>query len=132
MPCFYLLCYLFIFCHFQFLMGRLCIWIVRLCVRRNFPNFLFSQVLEMFGCRSLEIFQKKTEFSNSQNFCKNVWKKVQENFVKVWKQGFPNIQKFWKLFYSENSKNYKKMMLNSNFGNRKKLVPTQNLTQKFG
>ncbi len=38
-------------------------------VRRNFPNFLFSRVLEMFGCWSLEIFQKKTEFLNSRNFC---------------------------------------------------------------
>jgi len=28
--------------------------------------------------------------------------------------------------------NYKKMTLNSNFGNRKKLVPTQKPTQKFG
>ncbi len=42
---------------------------------------------------------------------------------KVWKfckQGFPNVRKFRKLFYSEISENYKKMTLNSNFGNRKK------------
>jgi len=30
----------------------------------------------MFGCQSLEIFWKKTEFSNLQIFCKNVQKKV--------------------------------------------------------
>jgi len=61
---------------------------------------------------------------------------------KVWKplfwgqkQGFPNIRNLWKiwnLFYSELSENYEKMMLKSNFGNRKKLVPTQKPTQMFG
>jgi len=51
---------------------------------------------------------------------------------KLWKQGFPNIQKFWKLFYSKLSENYKKMTLNSNHGNREKLIPTQKLAQKFG
>jgi len=54
--------------------------------------------------------------------------KVQKKFGKVWKQGFPNI---WKLI-SEISENYEKMMLNSNFGNCKKLVPAQTPTQKFG
>ncbi len=29
----------------------------------------------MFGYQSSELFGKKTEFSNSQNFCKKVWKK---------------------------------------------------------
>ncbi len=48
---------------------------LRPCVRRNFPIFLFSRVSEKFGCQSLEIFRKKTEFLNSQNFRKKVWKK---------------------------------------------------------
>ncbi len=50
------------------------------------------------------------------------------------KQGFPNIPKFQKvqnLFYSRLSKNYKKMMLKPNFGNCKKLVPTQIPTRTF-
>ncbi len=47
---------------------------LKLCVRQNFPNFLFSRVSEKFGCRSSEIVQKKKEFLNSQNFCEKVWK----------------------------------------------------------
>ncbi len=59
------------------------------------------------------------------------------------------VWKFWKKFgkkfgkssesletgfskCSEISENYEKMMLNSNFGKREKLVPTRKLTQKFG
>jgi len=33
-------------------------FLVRPCVRRNFPNFSFSRVSEKFGRRNLEIFQK--------------------------------------------------------------------------
>ncbi len=47
-------------------------------------------------------------------------RKSLEKFGKVQKQGFPNIWKFRKLFYSKISKKYKKMTLNSNFGNREK------------
>jgi len=57
-----------------------------------------------------------------------VWKK----FGKVRKQGFPNVRNLRKLFYSELSENDEKMMLNSNFEIRKKLVPTQKPTQQFG
>ncbi len=52
---------------------------------------------------------------------------------RVRKQGLQNVRKFQKfrkfqkLFYSEN---YKKMTLNSNFGNREKLVSTQKPTRK--
>jgi len=58
-----------------------------------------------------------------------VWKK----FGKVWK----SLEKFGKFGYFGNRvfgtfENYKKMTLNSNFGNRQKLVPTQKPTQMFG
>jgi len=151
------------------------IWL-RPCVRRNLTNFSFSWVLEMFGCWSLEIFQRKTGIFELANFLRKsleksleiesseksldikqnctsiskilkklrkVWvyeskktlllgQKVLKKFGKVRKQGFPNIRKFRKLFYSELSENYEKVTLNSNFGNREKLVPTQKPTQKFG
>jgi hypothetical protein len=60
---------------------------LRPCVRWNFSNFLFLRVSETFGCQSLEIFRKKTEFLNSQNFHKKVWilfKNVRQ-FQKFWK-----------------------------------------------
>jgi len=98
---------------------------LRPCVRRNFPNFSFSRVSEKFGCRSSEIFRKKTEFLNSQNFRKKV--------RKFWKQGFPNVQKFRKLFFFPKFlKITKNDVNNSNFGNREKLVPTRKPTRKFG
>jgi hypothetical protein len=46
------------------------------------------------------------------------------DFPKVRKLDFPNVRKFRKLLFSELSEIYKKMTLNSNFGNREKLVPT--------
>ncbi len=58
--------------------------------------------------------------------------KISEKVRKFRKQGFPNVRKFQKLFFSEISENYEKMMLNLNFGNCEKLVPTQKPTQKFG
>jgi len=61
--------------------------------------------------------------------------KFGKNSEKVRKLGFPNVrifQKFRKLYFSEHSENYKKMTLNSNFGNREKLVPARKPTQKFG
>jgi len=146
---------------------------VRPCVRRNFSNFLFLQVSEMFGCQSSEFFWKKPEifakkfgkkFGNlsleksldiNRN-CKSI-SKISKKLCKVWvfesknpvfgskslekfkkvlvivrKLGFPNVGKFRKLFYSKLSKNYEKMTLNSNFGNREKLVPTGKPTRKFG
>jgi len=138
---------------------------LRPCVRQNFPNFLFSRVLKMFGCQSSEKFWKNWNFWTRKIFAKKFGKSLEKSsdinqnctsilkilkklwkfeflsqktlFLgqKVWKNsetGFPNIRKFWKLFYSKISENYEKMMLNSNFGNREKLVPTQKLTQKFG
>ncbi len=50
--------------------------ILRPCIRQNFPNFSFSRVWEMFGCRSSEIFWKKLEFLHSRHFLKKVRKKV--------------------------------------------------------
>ncbi len=84
---------------------------VRPCVRRKFLNFLFSWVSEMFGFWSLEFFWKNPDFSNSQKFRKN---KVGNHF----------------LFLGQ--KNYEKMTLKSNFGNREKLFPTQKPTWMFG
>jgi len=52
------------------------------------------QVSEKFGCRSSEIFRKKTEFSNSQNFHEKVWKKV------------------WKFKFGKKFRNYSKMYVN--------------------
>jgi len=134
---------------------------VRPCVRRNFLNFSFLRVSEKFGCQSSEIFWKKLEFSNSQNFREKVWKKVWKfkfgkkfgNYSKMyvfeskkpcfwvkkldklrkfWKLGFPNVRKFRKLLFSKLSEIYEKMTLNSNFGNREKLILTRKPTQKFG
>ncbi len=102
---------------------------VRPCERRNFPNFLFSQVSELFGYQSSEIFWKYPFFSNTQKFLKNsseislgqknLFLRQKQGF---WgqKQGFPNIPKLrniWNLFYSKFSK---KMTLKSSFKNRKK------------
>jgi len=57
---------------------------VRPCKRQNFPNFLISQVSEMFGYQNSEILQKKPEFLNSQKF----FKKSSE--IKVQKLKFGN------------------------------------------
>jgi len=99
-------------------------------------NYLLWRVSKMFGCRSLEIFWKKQNFRTREIFVKKFRIKLgnlsSEKVRKVRKQGFPNVRKFQKLFYSEISKNYKKMKINSNFRNREKLVPTQKLTRKFG
>jgi hypothetical protein len=68
---------------------------------------------------------------------KKIWKKFR-NFGKsseISETGFSEcleISEIWKFGNSELSKNYKKMMLNSKFENREKLVPTQKPTQKFG
>jgi len=48
---------------------------VRPCVRRNFPNFSFSRVSEMFGCRSSEIFGEKWNFRTRGIFAKKFGKK---------------------------------------------------------
>jgi len=55
-------------------------------------------------------------------------KKIGIIFAKI----FVIFSRFRKLSFSELSKIYKKMTLNSNFGNREKLVPTRKPTQKFG
>jgi len=67
--------------------------------------WVFESKNPVFGSKSSEKFRKK--------------------FGKVWKLGFLNVRKFRKLFFSELSENYEKMMLNSNFGNREKLVLTR-------
>jgi len=55
---------------------------LRPCVRQDFLNFLFLWVSEKFGCWSLEIFWKKTEFLNSRNFRKKLklWKSQKNSF----------------------------------------------------
>ncbi len=45
--------------------------LIRPCERQNFPNFLFSQVSELFGFWSSEIFRKYLVFLNSQKFCEH-------------------------------------------------------------
>jgi len=45
---------------------------VRPCIRRNFPNFLFSRVSELFGCRS---FGKNRNFRTREIFAKKFGKK---------------------------------------------------------
>jgi len=86
--------------------------IIRPCVRWNFPNFSFSQVLEKFGCRSSEIFRKKTEFSNSQKFRKKVWKsseiikkctEILKILKKVWKVWVVKNPVFWVKKFGKNS-----------------------------
>jgi len=85
--------------------------LVRPCVRQNFPNFSFSRVSEKFGCRSSEIFRKKTEFLNSQNCCEKVWKKVQKfkfgkkfgNYSKMY-VNFKNFKKVCKVWVFESKK----------------------------
>ncbi len=69
-----------------------------------------------------EFFGQKTLFQGQKSLEK-VWK--------FWKQVFPNVRKFRKFGNSELSENYKKMMFNSKFKNREKLVPTQKPTRKF-
>jgi len=78
--------------------------LLRPCVRRDFPNFLFLRVSEKFGCQSTEFFRKKPEFSNSQNFCEKVQKKV-------WKFKFG--KKFG--YYSKMYGNFKKSMKSLSF-----------------
>jgi len=53
---------------------------IRPCFRRNFPNFLFSRVSEMFGCRSLKFF-----FGKNRNF----W--TREIFTKKFGKKFRNL-----------------------------------------
>ncbi len=69
---------------------------LRPCVRRNFTNFLFSRVSEMFGCWSLE----KPEFSNLRYFCKKVRKKVRI-LTKIVRQFWKKLLKVW-IFKSKN------------------------------
>jgi len=59
--------------------------------------------------------------------------------VKVQKTGsitgvgnIPNLWKIRNLFFSELSKNYEKITLKLNFGNREKLFQTQKPTRMFG
>jgi hypothetical protein len=91
---------------------------IRPCVRQNFPNFSFSRVWEMFGCQSSEIFRKKTEFLNSQNFCEKVCKKSSELFVFATFGNFSEkngIFKFAKIFARKFVKKfgyYSKMYVN--------------------
>jgi len=84
---------------------------VRPCIRRNFPNVLFSRVSEKFSCQSSEIFRKKPEFSNSQNFRKKVRKL------------FKNVRKFQK---------FRKKYVKFEFLSQKTLFWGQKVWKKFG
>ncbi len=53
--------------------------------------------------------------------------KSSKKFGKVLKTGFSEHSEILEI-----SENYEKMMLNSNFGNHEKLVPTWKPTRKFG
>ena len=101
---------------------------------------------ELFVFASFRIV-RFSKFRNIRSFRTQNWNSSLEIMSCFWvkkpcfsvfwgqKQGFPNIpnlRKIQKLFYSKLSENYKKMTLKSNFGNLKKLVPTQKLTQMFG
>jgi len=102
----------------------------------------------MFGCQSFEIFWKKTNFQTCKIFGKNFWNLSSEKSLDIY-QNCTSILKILKktrkvcVFESKNPvfgskslekvfENYEKMTLNSNFGNRQKLVPTQKPTRKFG
>ncbi len=85
-----------------------------------FRTFSFLRVSEKFGCRSLEIFQKKTEFSNSRNFHKKVWKNVRKLFE--------NVHKFWKFKFWKFRKKYVKF----EFLSQKTLFLGQKVWKKFG
>jgi len=57
-------------------------------IRRNFPNFSFSRVLEMFVCQSSEIFQKKPRIFKLAKFLQksldinhNCTKKLHKDWV---------------------------------------------------
>jgi len=72
---------------------------------------------------------QKSSFFEVRNFLeitgffklvKFFWKKFGNNFLflgqkTLWFPKIPNLPKFWNLFYSKLSKNYEKMMTNSNF-----------------
>jgi len=88
---------------------------------------------------------QKSSFFEVRNFLeitgffklvKFFWKKFGNNFLflgqkTLWFPKIPNLPKFWNLFYSKLSKNYEKMMTNSNFKNCKKLIPARKPTQMF-
>jgi len=59
---------------------------LRPCVRRKFPNFLFSRVSEIFGFRSSEIFWKKPEIWKFRTF-----RKLRKNDVLFELRKFENI-----------------------------------------
>jgi len=109
---------------------------LRPCERRNFPNFSFSQVSELFRFWSSEIFRKNLFFPNLQKFCKKSSEisSGQKTLFLRQKQGFANILNLWNiqnLLFSKFSKNYQKMTSKLNFYICEKLVPTQIPTRIF-
>jgi len=76
---------------------------LRPCIRRNFPNFLFSQVLEMFGCRSLKFFWKKWNFWTRKILAKKIGKKFGNLSLEKSLDINQNCSQFWKF-----QKNYVK------------------------
>jgi len=63
---------------------------------------------------------------------KTLFLRVLGSKLKKKNKNIPNLWKIWNLFYSYLSKNYEKMTLKSNFGNRKKLVPNRKPTRMYG
>jgi len=97
---------------------------LRPCKKRNFLNFSFSRVSELFCFRSLKILRKK--FGNKFGSKHGFWGQ---------KQGFlniPNLRNIRNLFYSKFSENYEKAMSKLNFYFHKKLIPTQIFEIEFG
>ncbi len=91
---------------------------LRPCKRRNFPKgseISLGQNPLFLGQKILFLRQKLGVLGQKQGF-----------------PNFPNILNIRNLFYSELSKNYKKMILKSNFGNQEKLIPIRKLTLMFG
>jgi len=95
--------------------------------QKKYVKFEFlSQKTLLMGIKDWEKFKKSSG-------------KAQKKFGKVWKSseiletGFSECLEILEIvFFYKISENYKKMMLNSNFGNREKLVPTRKPTRKFG
>ncbi len=126
------------------------LWQLRPCVRRNFSNFLFLQVSEMFGCQSSEFFWKKPEifakkfgkkFGNlsleknldiNQN-CTSI-SKISKKLCKVW--GFESKKPcFWVKKFGKSLEKFRNRVFQTfrnflNFGNCS-IQKFQKITKKW-
>ncbi len=94
--------------------------------------WVFESKNPAFGSKSLEKVRKK--FGKSSEKFGKVRKSLESSEIS--ETGFAEYSEILEIleivFFSEISENYEKMMLNLNFGNREKLVPTRKPTRKFG